>query len=74
MEPHDINFALGIFMPLIGWIGYLTARVDRTVVWFPSLLIVIGFAELAYAWIKTDGNLTAEGFGDSVVRIIAAIF
>jgi hypothetical protein len=54
-------------------IGYFTARADNTVVWFPSLLIVIGVMSLAYAWVKTDGNLTIPGFGDSVFRIIGAI-
>ncbi|MBL4750278.1 MAG: hypothetical protein JKX71_06810 [Amylibacter sp.] len=74
MEPHDIYFALGVFMPLIGLIGYLTARAERTVVWFPSLLIALGLMSLAYTWVQTDGNLTLTGFGDSVVRIIAALF
>jgi len=74
MEPHDIYFVLGIFMPLIGLIGYLTARADRTVVWFPSLLITLGLMSLAYTWLQTDDNLTLTGFGDSVLRSIAAIF
>lgn len=73
MEPHDIYFALGVFLPLIGLIGYLTARVDGTVVWFPMLLIVLGIAAFAYAWVEADGGLTATGFGDSVVRILGAI-
>ncbi len=73
MQPHDIYFALGVFLPLIGFIGYLTARVDETAVWFPSLLFVLGIAAFAYAWFETDGKLTVTGFGDSVVRIIGAI-
>lgn len=61
-------------MPLIGLIGYFTARADRTVVWFPTLLIVSGMVSLAYVWLKTDGEFSVTGFGDSVLRIIATIF
>lgn len=73
MEPHDIYFVFGVFMPIIGLIGYLTARADRTAVWFPTSLIVLGMAALAVTWVKTDGNLTATGFGDSVFRILGVI-
>lgn len=60
-------------MPLIGFIGYLTARAEGSAVWFPSMLIILGFAAFAYAWVETDGMLTVTGFGDSVVRIIGTI-
>jgi hypothetical protein len=60
-------------MPIIGFIGYLTARADRTAVWFPTSLIVLGMVALAVTWVKTDGNLTVTGFGDSVIRILGAI-
>ncbi len=73
MEPHDIYFALGVFMPLLGFIGYITPREDRIIVWFPILLIGLGLASLVYTWVETGGNLTVTGFGDSLLRIVAAI-
>lgn len=73
MEPHDIYFFLGAFLPLIGLIGYFTARADMTPVWFPLALLLLGFGSMAMAWVKTGGDLSLTGFGDSVFRLIAAI-
>jgi len=74
LKPYDIYFVLGVFMPLIGLIGYFTARAEKTVIWFPSLLIAFGLLSLAYTWMQMDDDLTFTGFGDSVFRILAAIF
>jgi len=73
MEPHDIYFFLGGFLPLIGLIGYFTARADMTPIWFPLFLLLLGLGSMVVAWDKADGNLSLTGFGDSALRIIAAI-
>jgi len=73
MEPHDIYFFLGGFLPLIGLIGYFTARAEMTPIWFPLLLLLLGLGSMAMAWDKADGDLSLTGFGDSTLRIIAAI-
>lgn len=74
MEPHDVYYVLGVFLPLIGLIGYLTARIERSAIWFPVALFCLGLASLALAWMKSGGDLTIAGFGDSAVRIVGAIF
>jgi hypothetical protein len=73
MEPHDIYYVLGIFLPLIGVIGYLTARIERSAIWFPMTLFCLGLVSLGMAWMKSGGDLTISGYGDSALRIIGAI-
>ena len=72
MQPQDIYFVSGVFLPLIGLIGYFTARADGTPVWFPTSLICLGVASLGYTWLLT-GSLSFAGFADSVLRVLAAI-
>jgi hypothetical protein len=74
MESHDIYYLAGVFLPFVGVIGYLSARIEKTAIWFPVLLFLLGLASLAYTWVKIGDELTFTGFGDSVIRIIAAIF
>ena len=73
MEPHDVYYVLGVFLPLIGLIGYLTAKIERSAIWFPVTLLCLGLASLGLAWMKSGGDLTIAGFGDSAVRILGAI-
>lgn len=74
MEPHDIYFVFGGFLPLFGIIGYFTARADDTPVWFPVTLFCLGIGSLGYTWLQIGNGLTPSGFGDSVFRIMAATF
>jgi hypothetical protein len=73
MEPHDVYYVLGVFLPLFGVIGYLTARIERSAIWFPVTLFCLGLASFGMAWIKSGGSLTINGFGDSALRVVAAI-
>jgi len=72
VQPQDIYFVLGIFLPLLGLIGYFTARADGTAIWFPVSLICFGAASLVYTWLIT-GSLSFAGFVDSVLRVLAAL-
>ncbi len=74
MESHDIYYLAGVFLPFVGVIGYLSARIEKTAIWFPVLLFLLGLASFAYKLVKIVDELTFTGFGDSVIRIIAAIF
>lgn len=74
MESHDVYYLAGVFLPFIGVIGYLSARIEKTAIWFPVMLFLLGLASLAYTWVITGGELTFAGFGDSVIRIVAAMF
>jgi len=72
VQPQDIYFVAGIFLPLLGLIGYFTARADGTAVWFPLLLICLGLVSLAYTWLMI-GSLSFTGFADSILRILSAV-
>jgi hypothetical protein len=54
-------------------IGFLNARADKTALWFPVTVFFTGIGSMVVAWMKNDGGLTLTGFGDSVLRIVAAI-
>lgn len=73
MQPHDIYFVLGVFLPMIGFIGILNASAEEYPAKASYLIFITGLVLLGIAWLKNADSLTFKGFIDSALRVFVAI-